>query len=127
MFRLISRADAQALSLRSAIAPVALIASNLLFNIIANASFKLSASSSAWRGFLAWQIVGNLAGLVTVLTLTGLLRFFPLHAAYPVTTGLAVIGVQVVAARWFFHEAISSTQWLGTFLIAAGIALIGRQ
>ncbi len=127
MFRLIFRADAQALSLRSAIAPAALVGSNLFFNIVANASFKLSATSSAWRDFLAWQIIGNLAGLVTVLTLTGLLRFFPLHVAYPVTTGLAVIGAQVVAARWFFHEAISSTQWLGSLLIAAGIVLIGRQ
>lgn len=127
MFRLIFRADAQVFSLRNAIAPMALIGSNLLFNILANASFKLSATSSAWRGFLLWQLVGNLAGFITVLTLTGLLRLFPLHVAYPVTTGLAVIGVQVAAARLFFREAISSTQWLGTFLVAVGIVLIGRR
>jgi|YNPNPStandDraft_1061719.scaffolds.fasta_scaffold07564_2 multidrug transporter EmrE-like cation transporter len=106
---------------------VSLIGTNLLFNIIANGSFKASASSSNWRGFLAWQVAGNLAGLVTVLTLTGLLRYIPLHVAYPVTTGLSVVGVQVVAARWVFHEPIAPAQWLGTLLITAGILLFTRR
>lgn len=127
MFRMIFRPHVQVLPPRSAIAPTALIGGNLLFNIIANASFKLSAASPAWRGFLAWQLVGNLAGFITVLTLTGLLRFVPLHVAYPVTAGLAVIGVQVVAAGLFFHEPISPTQWLGTLLVVAGIALISGR
>ena len=74
---------------------VALVGGNLLFNVLANASFKVSADSRTWREFLLWQVVGNLAGLVTVLTLTGLLRHMPLHVAFPLTTGLAVIGVQV--------------------------------
>ncbi len=106
---------------------VALLTVNLLGNIIANASFNISASSSTWRGFLTWQVVGNLAGLITVLTLTGLLRFLPLHIVFPLTTGLAVIGVQVAAARWLFGEAITNVQWLGTLLIVAGIVLIGRR
>jgi len=127
MSRLIFRSDAQVSPLGSAITPVALLGSNLLFNIVANASFKLSAASPTLRGLLTWQLIGNLAGFITVLTLTGLLRFFPLHVAYPVTTGLAVIGVQVVAASLLFHETISSEQWLGTLLVAAGIVLIGRR
>ena len=101
-----------------------LIITNLVFNIIANASFKLSASTSGWRGFLTWQVVGNLAGFVTVLTLTGLLRYIPLRVAYPVTMGLAILGVQIVAARMLFHEPITTLQWLGTFLVAGGIILI---
>ncbi len=108
------------------IVPLVLLGSNLFFNILANAGFKLSAASSGWRGFLAWQVVGNLAGFITVLTLTGLLRYLPLHVAYPITAGLAVIGVQVVAARWLFGEAISSGQWLGTLLVAIGIVLVSR-
>jgi len=111
---------------RDIMTPVALLAGNLLFNIVANASFKLSATSTGWRGFLAWQVIGNLAGLVTVLTLTGLLRFLPLHVAYPITAGLAVTGVQVMAARWLFGEAISSGQWLGTLLVVIGIVLVSR-
>jgi len=109
------------------VTPVALIGGNLIFNIVANAGFKLSATSTTWRGFLIWQVVGNLAGLVTVLTLTGLLRFVPLHVAFPVTTGLAVVGVQVIAAGLFFHEAISPAQWAGALFIVCGIVLIGGR
>jgi multidrug transporter EmrE-like cation transporter len=127
MFRMNFRPDVQVLRPRSAITITVLTGGNLLFNIVANASFELSAASPAWRGFLAWQIAGNLAGFITVLTLTGLLRFVPLHVAYPVTGGLAVIGVQVVAAELIFHEQISSAQWLGTLLVVAGIALISGR
>lgn len=103
-----------------------LVAANLLFNIVAQAGFKVSASSPNWRGFLFWQVVGNLAGFITVLTLTGLLRFIPLSIAYPLTVGLAIVGVQVAAARWLFRETITPVQWLGTLLIALGIVLVCR-
>lgn len=106
---------------------LALLLSNLLFNILANASFKVSAFSPTWRGFLTWQVVGNLAGFITVLTLTGLLRTVPLHTAFTVTTGLAVIGVQIGAAAWLFHEPISRADWVGTGLIVLGILLVGRH
>lgn len=101
-----------------------LLVVNLVFNVIANAGFKLSAESLTLRGFLNWQVIGNLAGFITVLTLTGLLHFLPLHIAFPVTTGLAVIGVQMVAGRWFFGEAISPERWLGTILVVVGILFL---
>ena len=100
---------------------------NLLFNILSNAGFKVSAESRSWREFLIWQILGNLAGLVTVLTFTGLLRYIPLHMAFPLTTGLAVIGVQVGAAWYLFGEAVGPRQWAGTLLVVAGILLIGGR
>jgi multidrug transporter EmrE-like cation transporter len=127
MFRMIFRPDVQAVPASNVVVPASLIGGNLLFNIIANASFKLSAGSPTWRGFLVWQVVGNLAGFITVLTLTGLLRFVPLRVAYPVTAGLAVIGVQVAAARLLFHEPISPTQWMGTLLVLVGILLVGGR
>jgi multidrug transporter EmrE-like cation transporter len=108
----------------SFIVMTALVAVSVLFNIVASSGFKMSAASTNWRSFLAWQAVGNFSGLVTVLALTGLLRLTSLHVAYPVTTGLSVVGVQVVAAALLFREAISPTQWLGTLLIVAGIVLI---
>ena len=98
-----------------------------IFNIVANASFKAAAQSPNWRGFLTWQVAGNLAGFLTVLALTGLLRFVPLAVAFPVTTGLAVIGVQVAAAALIFHEPISTAQWAGTGVIVLGIFLVGRS
>jgi len=102
----------------------ALVAVSVVFNIVASSGFKMSAASTNWRSFLGWQVVGNFAGLVTVIALTGLLRMTSLHVAYPVTAGLSVVGVQVVAAALLFREAISPAQWLGTLLVVAGIVLI---
>lgn len=106
---------------------LALVLGNLLFNVVANASFKVSALSGNWRGFLTWQIVGNLAGFITVLTLTWLLRYLPLHTAFTVTTGLAVLGVQIGAAALLFREPISRADWLGAGFIVFGILLVGQH
>jgi multidrug transporter EmrE-like cation transporter len=105
---------------------LALIVVNLAFNVLSNASFRVSALSGTWRGILTWQVVGNLAGLVTVITLTLLLRYLPLSVAFPLTTGLTVLGVQLVAASWIFHEPITERQWLGTLAIVLGIWLVRR-
>jgi multidrug transporter EmrE-like cation transporter len=105
----------------------ALIVGNLTFTVLAKIGFKLSAASGDWRGFWFWQIAGNLAGFVGVLTLTWLLRFIPIHIAYPVTMGLAVVGVQVGAARLLFRESIGLLQWVGTGLVVAGIVLISAR
>jgi len=125
MFRVALLDSFHSLSIRGIWWTVILLGTNLIFNILANASFKVSAISPTWRGFLGWQVVGNLTGFATVLTLTGLLRHYPLHVAYPVTAGLAVIGVQVLGARFLFHEPISSVHWPGTGLVVIGIWLIG--
>ncbi len=111
----------------SAAALLALVGVNTLFNIIANAAFKVSAFSPNWRGFLIWQVVGNIAGLITVLTLTALLRLIPLHVAFTVTTGLAVLGVQIAAASVLFHEPVSRMQWMGAMLVVLGIALVSQR
>lgn len=127
MSRLRFHPDVPAHSISHAGIILALIGGNLLFNIVANASFKVSADSRTWRAFLLWQVVGNLAGFITVLTLTGLLRHIPLHVAFPLTTGLAVVGVQVGAARLLFHESITPVQWIGTLLVVIGILFIGGR
>ncbi len=103
-----------------------LVLLNLVFNIFGNASFKLSALAPNPKGFIAWQVAGNLAGLITVLTLTGLLKYLPLHVAQPMVQGLAIIGVQVITARLLFHEAIAPMHWVGTLLIVVGIILIQK-
>ena len=106
---------------------IVLLASNVLFQVIGNSGFKLSASSGDTRGFWTWQVVGNLAGLASVITITVMLRFLPLSVVFPVTTGLTVIGIQVVAAGFLFRESISPVQWLGTLLVVVGISLIGSR
>ena len=127
MFRMVLSQNIQLFSERGTWWAAILIGTNLLFNVLANSSFKISATSPTLRGFLGWQVIGNLAGLATVLTLTALLRHYPLHVAYPVTAGLAVIGVQVLGARFLFHEPIYAAQWLGTGLVVIGIWLIGGR
>jgi multidrug transporter EmrE-like cation transporter len=127
MYRLKALLDASPVLDAHGLTLAALFGANLVFNVVANASFKVSASSTNWRAFLLWQVIGNLAGLITVLTLTALLRYIPLAVAYPVTVGLAVIGVQVVGALILFRETISLMQWVGTLLIVMGILLIGGR
>ncbi|MGB9585861.1 MAG: hypothetical protein ACPL7A_00400 [Anaerolineales bacterium] len=100
---------------------------NFFFNIYANVAFKISATGADWRHFLIWQVIGNLCGFLTVLTLTAMLRYLPLHVVFPITSGLAVLGVQVFAARFYFHEMISPAQWAGSLLIVGGIYLIGAR
>ena len=103
-----------------------LIVINLGFNVLSNAAFRVSATSPNWRGLLIWQVVGNLAGFVTVITLTWMLKYMPLSVAFPLTTGLTVLGVQMVAASWIFNEPVSQRQWLGTLAIVVCIWLIQR-
>jgi multidrug transporter EmrE-like cation transporter len=124
MIRLNYEALLQSLQDHSNILIIGFILVNLIFNIIANASFKVSAESSNWRSFLTWQVIGNLAGFVTVLTLTTLLCYIPLSVAFPITAGLMVIGVQVVGSWLFFGEPIPAQRWLGTVLVIAGIVFL---
>ncbi|HDN80944.1 MAG: hypothetical protein DRI61_05445 [Chloroflexi bacterium] len=97
--------------------------------VISNIGLKLSAASANWRGFLAWQAVGNLTGFMGVLAFTLLLKLIPLHLAYGITAGFGFVLVQVVAARLFFHERITPVQWAGVALVSLGILLIasGRR
>lgn len=104
----------------------ALIAVHVVFNLFANVAFRWSARGATWTDVVTWQLAGNLAGFVTVLALTGLLRFLPLSVAFPLTTGISVIAVQVVAAHWFFGESIAAGQWVGTLLIVLGVFLVQR-
>src|SRR2546427_356632 len=70
----------------------ALIIVNVVFSILATAAFHVSARSTSWSDVLTWQLLGNLAGLITVLAFTGLLRYVPLSIAFPVTTGMSILG-----------------------------------
>jgi len=97
---------------------------NLAAIVVSNIGLKLSAWAPDWRGFLGWQVFGNLTGFVGVLCFTGLMRHVPLNIGYGVTAGLGFVLVQVVGARLYFHEPISSLQWLGTSLVALGILCI---
>ncbi|MCJ7623613.1 MAG: hypothetical protein MUO76_08920 [Anaerolineaceae bacterium] len=103
---------------------IGLFATHMFLTAFATAGFKFSAASGDVRGFWFWQVLGNLAGFGTVLALTGLLRVFPLHVAYPACQGLAILAVNLISARLVFRETITPLQWLGTVLIITGIVLV---
>jgi multidrug transporter EmrE-like cation transporter len=97
----------------------------LVFVTGANIFLKLSADAGSFPPFIMMQIAGNLAGLVGVLAYTGLMRTVPLHVAFPLTRGLVVLGIQLVAALLVFHEAFRPTEAVGTLLVTAGIVCVG--
>ncbi len=104
---------------------VVLVIANTVATVAANALLKLSADAGSLVAFLAFQVAGNLAGLAGVLAYTGLLRTVPLHVSFPLTRGLQVIGVQVIAASVLFREPATPVRLAGTALVAAGIVLVG--
>ncbi len=114
------------ISSREGVTPVtiALFALNCAFSVLASSSFKVSAMSPTWRGVLTWQVIGNTAGFLGVLTLTAILRHMDLHVAYPISMGLSILGTQTLAAKLIFHESITASQWGGTLLILLGIWLL---
>jgi len=101
-----------------------LILANLAFVLLSNIGFKWSALSTGWQGFLWWQLAGNLAGFLSVLTFTSLLRLIPLHVAYAISAGFGFVLVQVVGAHLIFQETITKSQWLGSALVTLGIIVI---
>jgi multidrug transporter EmrE-like cation transporter len=90
-----------------------------------NVLLKLSASATGAGPFLALQAGGNVAGFVGILAYTGLLRTLPLHIAFPLSRGLVVLGIQLVASLLVFHEAFRPTEAIGAALATAGIILVG--
>jgi multidrug transporter EmrE-like cation transporter len=102
-----------------------LLAGYFLFVTAANALLKLSADASTAAPFLLFQAAGNVAGFVGVLAYTGLMRTLPLHVAFPLTQGFAVLGVQLLASLLIFREAFTPREAAGSILVAAGILLVG--
>jgi multidrug transporter EmrE-like cation transporter len=97
----------------------------LVFVTAANIFLKMSADAgSAWL-FIEMQVAGNLSGFVGILAYTGLLRKLPLHVAFPLSRGMAVLGVQVIASLVVFHEVFRLREAVGMVLVAIGVVLVG--
>ncbi len=91
----------------------------------ANILLKRSAEAPSVVPFLLLQLGGNLAGFVGILAYTWLMRRLPLHIAFPLTQGFAVLGVQIVASVAIFRETFTAAEAAGSALVAAGIILVG--
>lgn len=95
------------------------------FITVGNIFLKMSAQAGGAWMFWVFQAAGNIAGLVGILVYTGLLRTFPLHVAFPLSRGMAVLGVQLVASLLVFHEVFRATEAAAVVLIAGGVILVG--
>ena len=100
-----------------------LLLADLSANTGAHICLKLSAGKKKARGFVFWQVIGNLAAFLGVLAYTLLLKTVPLHVAYPLTEGLTSVGVLLVGGLLVLKETIRPIAWAGAGLILAGIAL----
>ena len=104
-------------------APV-FLAATIVFQSAAHIFLRSSRPSSAGMCILLLS-VGNVAGLVGVLTYTGLLKKLPLHLGFPLTQGLVAIGVLLVGSLCIFRESFTSNQLVGCSLVLAGVILLG--
>jgi multidrug transporter EmrE-like cation transporter len=71
--------------------------------------------------------VGNLAGLLGVLTYTGVLKKLPLHLGFPLTQGLVAIGVLLVGSLCIFRESFTLNQIIGCVLVLGGVMVLGLR
>lgn len=90
---------------------------------------KQAASGEPKRGARQRHVIGWLGisllclGSAMLLWLSVLQRV-PVGIAYPMLS-LNFILV-TLAARWFWHETITTRQWLGIALIVLGVIFVGR-
>ncbi len=96
----------------------------LVFVTAANVLLKQAAGAGAGLPFLALLVAGNVVGFGGILAYTGLLRTLPLHIAFPLSRGFAVIGV-LASSLLLFHEQLKVTEAIGAALVTAGIVLVG--
>lgn len=99
----------------------------ILFTVAANLLLKIGAGRAAPQmlfGLLSWTSVLGLAFFGCAgLVYAWLLKSLPLNIAqsFAAAQFIAVI----LAASLVLSESISLAQWIGIFLIAAGIAIVG--
>lgn len=96
-----------------------------VFVTASNALIKVSSGADWFWPFILPFAGGNIAGLCGVLLYTLLLRRMPLHAAFPLTRGVGVLGVQLAASVLFFHETLRPTEIAAAVVVTAGIILVG--
>jgi multidrug transporter EmrE-like cation transporter len=101
------------------------LASYVVFVTLANILLKRAADAQGTLIFITMFAAGNLSGFAGVLAYTGLLRTLPLHVAFPLSRGLVVLAVQLVAALVVYHESFRITEVAGASLVTAGILLVG--
>jgi multidrug transporter EmrE-like cation transporter len=84
-------------------------------------------SSPLWFRGLEVLVLANPGHVVSasgVLAYTWLIKLTSMHLAYAVHGGLGFVAIPVFGAGLLFKERAAVGQWVGMFLVFAGIALI---
>lgn len=68
-------------------------------------------------------VLGCVLWLLEVIGWVLVLECLPLHVAFPIMS-LCYVGLPF-ASRWALKESITRNQWVGTLLVALGVAFIG--
>ena len=113
----------------------ALLLGTVLCEVCGQVCFKLGVGHEAGpepfagiRGFLLglvrspWIVAGMLVYVVEFVIWFAALSLTPLSVAFPFMA-LSYCGV-VLASRFILGERVSRRRWLGTFAVAAGVALV---
>lgn len=100
---------------------------SIVFNLLTNISFNLSAINDKmparkW-GFL---VLGLAFGLINSILFTESLKQIPLGLASAIFFSMNIIGL-TLSAYFFFNEAISWYRVLGIFLIISGVLVITQK
>jgi uncharacterized membrane protein len=91
--------------------------------ILSNAFGNLFLDFGVHGAFL-WRVAGVLLLIIWTLLRMTLLSWADLSFVLPVTAVGYVLSALFGFA--FLHETVSVNRWIGTFLIFAGVALVGR-
>jgi len=106
--------------------------SAIICNIIANISFKKAISRAPpGKGIDSllellndpWMWTGGVSCVLLLFFYVYSLKGLDLSIAYPVTTGLAMLGI-VVSGALFFGETISATRIVAIIFIFIGVLLL---
>jgi multidrug transporter EmrE-like cation transporter len=98
----------------------------IVFQSAAHILLRFAADTTPVWAFIAFS-VGNLAGLVGVLTYTGLLKKLPLHLGFPLTQGFVALGVLFIGSFCIFHESFTRNEIIGCSLVLLGVILLGLR
>jgi multidrug transporter EmrE-like cation transporter len=104
----------------------------VLSNVIANVAFKKAMEKEIGPDtrqvvlqycFEPWMWTGGFFAALLLLCYLYALKSIPLNIAYPVVTGLAMLGVAVSGAL-LFQESLSLQRVFATLMILAGVLML---
>lgn len=105
----------------------ALLFASIIFNILTNVSFNLSAINDKFP-FKKWAylLLGLVFGLINSVLFTESLKQIPLGLASAVFFSITIIGLTLIS-YFFFNESLPWFRMVGIFLIILGVTIITQK